>query len=82
MNPVNVIALCALGVSVITMIFMLMGQRHTVKTSYVAGLETRIASLERELKEADERIKELERHNGDLMRENIELLRQIARNHA
>lgn len=81
MNPVTIIALCSLGVSVLTTIFMLMGQRHTATTDYVASLETRIESLEGQLKEANDRIKDLERHNGDLMKENIELLRQIAKSH-
>jgi Tfp pilus assembly protein PilN len=79
MNPVSIIALCSLGVSVLTTIFMLFGQRRTATTDYVAQLETRIEALEKELTAADSRIKSLEEHNGSLMRENIELLRQIAR---
>ena len=82
MEPNVVIALSSLLVSIVTVIFMLFGQRHTVKTDYVAELERRIEGLEEELKQAEGRIKTLEDHNGSLMRENIELLRQIAKNHA
>ncbi len=79
MNAVTLIALASLGISVITTVIMLMGQRHTATTDYVAGLEKRIESLEGQLETAQVRIKDLEEHNGNLMRENIELLRQIAK---
>jgi uncharacterized membrane protein (DUF106 family) len=82
MEPNVIIALSSLLVSIVTVIFMLFGQKHTVKTDYVAELERRIKSLEDELEKAEGRIKTLEEHNGSLMRENIELLRQIAKNHA
>lgn len=82
MNPVTVIALCSLGISVLTTIIMLFGQRHTVKTTYVAQLEGRIEDLNRELEKCKARVAELESRNGSLMEENIALLRQIARHNA
>lgn len=82
MNPVTVIALCSLVISVLTTVIMLFGQRRTATTDYVAQLEAKVKALENELAKCEERVKVLENTNGSLLKENIELLRQIARERA
>jgi peptidoglycan hydrolase CwlO-like protein len=79
MNPASVIALCSIGISVISTVIMLAGQRHTASTDYVAQLEKRIENLQRELQAAEDRIQSLEDKNGALLSENIELMRKLAR---
>ena len=78
MNPYSVIALCSLGISILTFIAMLIGQRHTAATDFVQELEGRIERLEADLEIAERKIHDLEAQNGTLIRENLELLRKLA----
>lgn len=78
LNPYNVIALCALGISMLTVIIMVFGQRKSADSDYVEQLEKRVERLEREAEAYERRIHDLEVQNGALMKENIELLRQLA----
>jgi len=79
MSIFNWIALFSALISLATLVWMIVGQRHEVKVDYVSQLEHRIDELEKELVSARNRLQDLENQNSNLLRENIELMRRLAR---
>ena len=79
MNPVTIIALTSLLISVLMFISTEFTRRRTASSTYVDQLEKRVASLEKELETAKQHIHELESANATQLKENIALLRELAR---
>lgn len=71
LNPVTMIALASMIISLVSCFYMMFGQRKTASTEYVRQLEKRVSDDEA-------RIKTLEIEVVRLTRENIELLRRLA----
>ncbi len=77
MNENSIIALCSLGISVLTFLFMLWKQRNTVTTDYVSELEAKVADLRKELETAERRIEICEERNKNQQDEIIILYRKL-----
>lgn len=77
-NPVTMIALASMVISLVSCGWMIWGHRQTATKDYVAELEKKIEALHEELELAEARIGHLEEENTRQLRENIELLRRLA----
>lgn len=77
-NPVTMIALASMMISLVSCGWMIWGHRQSATKDYVAELEKKIEALQEELESAEARIGHLEEENTRQLRENIELLRRLA----